>query len=807
MEEQWEPGELNSKALNMTGINYSSAIAAWRRHFVLILVGIGTAFFGSASQAQIVINEVMADNQGAVENGSSVPDYIELYNASGSPVTIGNMRLTDDPAVPSKYVIPAGTSIPANGFRIFWCDANYIAPGLHTGFGLGANTDRVQLYGTDGFTLLDDVAFGISVGNFSIGRIPNGNGAWALNQPTPLAANVAQPLGSNSQLRLNEWMASPGAGLEDWIEVYNGSSLPVELHSLVLTDLAVGTPANRAIPALSFIGAHGYVQFFASDLAEDDADHLDFRLGSGGETLSIYNSDRATLIDRVVFGSQSTGISQGRAPDGSDNIIFFPPGGASPEAPNQVEITNVAISEVLSHTDPPLEDAIELQNLTGAPVDISYWWLSDSASDLKRYQIPAGTILPAYGFKVFYQNQFDAGLNAFSLNSAEGDEVVLSSGNSAGQLTGQQTFMPFGPLKNGVSIGRHLTSVGADFVPLKSRTFGVDTPTTLTQFRTGTGRTNAAPRVGPVVISEVHYQPLGGAVDLDEFIELHNFSASSVPLYDVNYPTNSWRLRSGITFDFPLDTSIPAGGYLLVVSFDPVLTPSMLTDFRARFGVPPLVPVLGPFSGRLSNSGEEARLLHPDRPEGLGDPTPGLVPYELVEFVKYGIAAPWPVDAAGTGASLQRSVATNYSNEPLNWFAATPNPGRGAVADSDGDGMPDDWETANGLDPESNADADDDADDDGASNLAEYRAGTNPQSSSSVLKFTSVQKAENVLSLKFHAVAGRPYELQARSQLAVGNWLTISNIPPPGGTGEITLSVPANDPAMQFYRVVLSETP
>jgi len=46
--------------------------------------------------------------------------------------------------------------------------------------------------------------------------------------------------------------------------------------------------------------------------------------------------------------------------------------------------------------------------------------------------------------------------------------------------------------------------------------------------------------------------------------------------------------------------------------------------------------------------------------------------------------------------------------------------------DSDGDGMPDDWESANGLNPFHN-DAADDADGDGLSNLAEFNAGTNPQ--------------------------------------------------------------------------------
>ena len=49
-----------------------------------------------------------------------------------------------------------------------------------------------------------------------------------------------------------------------------------------------------------------------------------------------------------------------------------------------------------------------------------------------------------------------------------------------------------------------------------------------------------------------------------------------------------------------------------------------------------------------------------------------------------------------------RSVVAAYGNDPTNWFAWTPTPGVTNYykdADFDGDGLPDAWEIAYGLDP------------------------------------------------------------------------------------------------------------
>ena len=131
--------------------------------------------------------------------------------------------------------------------------------------------------------------------------------------------------------------------------------------------------------------------------------------------------------------------------------------------------------------------------------------MSDSQSELQKFRIPDGTVIPAGGFRVFYEYQFNPNpgvFPSFALDSAHGDAVYLSAADAGGNLTGYRTGVEFGAAENGVSLGRYTNSTGVEFVALSQRTFGMDSPATLAQFRTGTGLANAYPKVGPVVINE-----------------------------------------------------------------------------------------------------------------------------------------------------------------------------------------------------------------------------------------------------------------------------------------------------------------
>jgi hypothetical protein len=654
----------------------------------------GDIIFGATLKAltitfqgtDVVFNEIMADNRGAIGTGGNAADWIELYNNSAKTIGLDGWVLTDDVLKPTRFTFPTNSLIPAHGFITIWCDDATNMPGLHTGFGLSANGQTVVLMApnNNGFTVKDTLVFGIQIPDYAIGRIPEGTGSWRLTVPTYGDRNQAQPTTNTASLKINEWMASPSSG-DDWFELFNPQSLPVPLGGWLLSD-SVSAPGTLRLAPLSFIAANGFTHFLADSHPENGAHHVDFKLSASGDTIALFTSNSVPLlIDSVSFIAQLTGVSQGRLPDGQPQIVSFPTT-PTPGAPNYLPLTQVIINEVLSHSDPPYDDAIELFNPTTNAVPIGGWFLSDSLQQPKKFRIPDNLSLGPGGYAVFYENQFNADTNSpssFGLSSVAGDEVVLSEADVDGNLTGFRTSLEFGPSESNIAFGRVLTSVGADFAPLARPTFGIEAPATVDEFHTGTGASNAPPLVGPAVLSEIMYRPVDriegtNLVDNteDEYLEILNEQSMDLPLFDVLQPTNTWHIRGAVEFDFPTNIVLPPSGVVVIVGFDSATNSVALTAFCDRFAVPSSARILGPWRGKLGNHHESIRLLKPLTSIVLTPGAPDTTPYVLVEQVQYSNETPWPVAADGTGLSLHRIRPSVYGNDPANWIAAKPAPGR-----------------------------------------------------------------------------------------------------------------------------------
>lgn len=393
------------------------------------------------------------------------------------------------------------------------------------------------------------------------------------------------------------------------------------------------------------------------------------KLANGGERLTLIHAAGAVLMD-FAWSDEAPWPT---AADGDGfSLVWRDPNrnpnpneagtwrasaqlGGSPglDDPNS-QVAPVVVNEVLAHTDLPAVDSIELFNPTAEPVSVAGWYLTDDRSVPKKFRIPAGVTIPAGGYGVVTELQFnEAGAALPFALSSHGDEVYLFSADAAGNLTGHSDGFGFGASANGVSFGRYTNSVGEVQFPA--------------QLAVTLGTVNSGPRVGPLVINEFSYRPSSGDV---EFVEVKNISGSPLLLFDPLVPTNRWRV-GGFDVVFPEGAQLPPNGLAVVTAGDPSL-------FRQRWSIPDSVPVWGPAVGNLNDTGERLELLRPDSPDTVtnqGQVTV-IIPEVAVESVRYAAQLPWP--GIGTsGASLERIRPDQYGDDPVQWRAATAGPSPG----------------------------------------------------------------------------------------------------------------------------------
>ncbi|MEM6645548.1 MAG: lamin tail domain-containing protein [Bacteroidota bacterium] len=495
------------------------------------------------------------------------------------------------------------------------------------------------------------------------------NGEWsALVEQTIEVTGSAAPRLIISEIHYHPsppTAAEENAGFADaddfeFIELHNPGDAPFDLTGVGFTEGIAFTFASGTVPADGYVVLARNPAALALRHGADVAVVGTYQggLSNGGETLILADAP-GNVIEEVDYSDggdwpsrpdgEGSSLERRDADDTPDDADSWRSSDELEGTPGRLGIRaedRIVITEVLTHTDPPLTDAIELFNVTGSAVDVGGWWLSDEPGVYAKFRIPDGTTIAPGGYLVFTENDFNgSGTPAdFGLSSARGETLRLLEPGTDGQPHLFAETARFGATFNGESLGRWPNADG-DFFPMSSRTLGSE---------------NSGPRLGTVVIDEVMYHPASDEDHL-EFLRIANAGTDAVDL-------TNWTLGDGVDFAFPEGQALAPDAMLLVVGFDPVAAPDLLSSFRSTYPIPDALPILGPWGGRLSNGGETITLFRPDAP-----PTeePDFFPQGIEDKVIYNDRAPWPEAADGEGPSIRRLDRNAVGSAPGNWRANT----------------------------------------------------------------------------------------------------------------------------------------
>lgn len=370
----------------------------------------------------LVISEVMRGDTG----------FIEVHNISSGSINLSSYYLSDDGTKPMKWQFPEFELASDAYAAVYLRGSTYTGeklvadgsgiPLFYADFKLNSAENTVYLHASGGrllaeFTFDNNMSEGTSA-------VLTGSGIAYTVYPTPGYANSDITFNSiawtefdgNEPIIINEVLLSNKYGItdsygerSDWVEIYNRSDSAVSLFGYYLTD-DKAEPNKWAFPNVT-IEPGEYLLVFCSgrETTAEGELHASFSLSlrDGGVYLANYNGMHMGGIDFPE--TLSDNISIGRGPDGG--ILYYPQptpgeenrttGFAEPMSVGGFDPSSCYISETCSVNEPRsgLMDWVELYNGSDETMTLTGWHISDSESDLMKYDL-SGITIPSGGYAV-----------------------------------------------------------------------------------------------------------------------------------------------------------------------------------------------------------------------------------------------------------------------------------------------------------------------------------------------------------------------------------------------------------------------
>lgn len=636
----------------------------------------------SQRDAVVVFNEIHFQPAG----DDTTLEYIELYNQLVVDVDLSNWRIGG-----VDYNFPEGTILDGRSYLVVAKDPTALqaATGFANALGpyagsLGNSGEIIRLFtqqvafrsargagspgetssDLDGRRVMDEIDFrdtypwpaGADGSGSTLAKLAPQTGTqhptnWRASTQvngTPGSENV---FGTTATIAFNELSGESDANFT--IELYNYGAVPVSLGGLVIASSDPAAP-DYVLPPGS-LAVDSYFTIDASTLGFSPADN---------NRLFLHVAGKLSLIDSVRVDDRALA----RSPQGTGR--WLRPDVLSMGAANRFAISeDIVINEILYHAYPQREHP-------GAPPMVTDIVAIDFDSSW-RYEATAGPAgLPA-NWEDSVHLGWPAGPGILARESATLGEQILTNitlapptityyfetdFNFAGGTVDElilEHYIDDGAVfyLNGVELDRFNIPDGAvtpsttaqpGVSDAKLGSFTISNPTlqlgsnriSIEVHQSTTGSTDVV--FGAKVILRSFAQtgtpPVPYADRPEEWIELYNRGPVPVDL-------SAWKLSGGIGYDFPLATSIPSGGFLVVAKDAPSLAAKH-----------PAATIVGNFSNRLGNGGDLIVLE-----DAVGNP---------VDEVIYHDSGHWHKSADGGGSSLELRNPEADNRDASSWASS-----------------------------------------------------------------------------------------------------------------------------------------
>ena len=248
-----------------------------------------------------------------------------------------------------------------------------------------------------------------------------------------------------------------GPTIENVVHVVNGEELaaPKESESV---NVSARATATQGVLKMNLYFGKGLDGYFEKTEMYDDGAHADGAAADGifGGTIPAF--EKGTYVRYYV---------EAVANDGVGTVSYMPKGAEHDVYIYQVQLgvsanTDIVINELMASNETTItdqdgdyDDWIELYNKSTDAIDISGWFITDNPDNLDKFEIPAGTVVPANGYLIIWADEDDdqEGLHANFKLSASGEVLILldPSGNVVDRVDfgAQETDMGYARIPNG----------------------------------------------------------------------------------------------------------------------------------------------------------------------------------------------------------------------------------------------------------------------------------------------------------------------------------------------------------------------